>query len=177
MFLSLEVFASVSGSQNASLPSAFPQTCLPKLMCTHSGLFLFFFFKVIISCLCNYAQTESHATCPVLPPFPNKNTVSKNIKGRQTLKVDTEERKLKIKTQQQNIPFGCFGHTEMTCVVIYVLQMIKTTRSNLSVPYHQLLLYKNKLFWMQHKFTTSYMGPVRDPTVPPGLPCHIGQQK
>lgn len=74
------------------------------------------------------------------PSPTKKKTVSKNKKGRQTLKDDTEERKLKIKTQQQNIPFGCFGHAEMTYVVIYVLQMIKTTRSSLAVPYHQLLL-------------------------------------
>lgn len=87
--------------------------------------FFYFYFLIIISCLRNHAHTESHATYPVLPACANKNTASKNETGRSTLKHDTKESKLKVKTQQKNIPFGCFGLTEMTCVAIYVPEMIK----------------------------------------------------
>lgn len=53
------------------------------------------FFYIIVACLRNHVLAERHATCPVIPPFPDK-AVSNNKRGGQTLKHETEGRKTTV---------------------------------------------------------------------------------
>ena len=128
----------------------------------------------MVWCLCNHVQTESHATCLVLPPFHNKNTVSKNKKGRH-LKVTRRKENSKSKLNNKLSDVFWPKWDDMCSHICSADNKKNLTKSCCSFLLSAPVKKKDKKKPFLNATQISYMGP-RDPLVPPGLPCQLIKQ-